>query len=162
MTDEPIPARSSNHLEFKATLLLITLLVLVGGAALYLSYARGAFVELPSCIPLTLNWIQRTASIRAWDNPHEPQTIVACDDADPRGEPLIGRDSMNSRDEQNGNDGSQFSHGASILAKTALRDTDRRFVLTWAHTGPPSIRPSFSRAAAKPLEPLRATPIQPV
>jgi len=43
MTDEPIPARSANHLEFKATLLLIMLLVLVGGAALYLSYARGAF-----------------------------------------------------------------------------------------------------------------------
>jgi phospholipid/cholesterol/gamma-HCH transport system substrate-binding protein len=43
MSDDPIPARTSNHLEFKATLLLITLLVLVGGAALYLGYARGAF-----------------------------------------------------------------------------------------------------------------------
>jgi len=43
MTDEPIPARSDSHLEFKATLLLVVLLVLVGGAALYLSYARGAF-----------------------------------------------------------------------------------------------------------------------
>ena len=44
MSDDPSPAaRTSSHLEFKATLLLITLLVLVGGAALYLSYARGAF-----------------------------------------------------------------------------------------------------------------------
>lgn len=43
MSDDPTPARGANHLEFKATLLLITLLVLVGGAALYLSYARGAF-----------------------------------------------------------------------------------------------------------------------
>ena len=43
MSDEPTPARGASHLEFKATLLLITLLVLVGGAALYLSYARGAF-----------------------------------------------------------------------------------------------------------------------
>jgi phospholipid/cholesterol/gamma-HCH transport system substrate-binding protein len=45
MTDDndPRPAGSSQHLEFKATLLLIALLVLVGGAALYLSYARGAF-----------------------------------------------------------------------------------------------------------------------
>jgi phospholipid/cholesterol/gamma-HCH transport system substrate-binding protein len=43
MSDEPIPARSASHLEFKATLLLVVLLVLVGGAALYLSYARGAF-----------------------------------------------------------------------------------------------------------------------
>ena len=43
MSDDPTPARGASHLEFKATLLLITLLVLVGGAALYLSYARGAF-----------------------------------------------------------------------------------------------------------------------
>ena len=43
MSDEPTPTRGASHLEFKATLLLITLLVLVGGAALYLSYARGAF-----------------------------------------------------------------------------------------------------------------------
>jgi len=43
MSDEPTPARSASHLEFKATLLLIVLLVLVGGAALYLGYARGAF-----------------------------------------------------------------------------------------------------------------------
>ena len=35
----PTPA----HLEFKATLLLIVLLLMVGAAALYLSYARGAF-----------------------------------------------------------------------------------------------------------------------
>ena len=38
---EPLPTPS--HLEFKATLLLIVLALLVGGAALYLSYARGAF-----------------------------------------------------------------------------------------------------------------------
>lgn len=37
------PARGSKHLEFKATLLLIVLVLLVGGAALYLSWARGAF-----------------------------------------------------------------------------------------------------------------------
>jgi phospholipid/cholesterol/gamma-HCH transport system substrate-binding protein len=43
MSDDPTPARGASHLEFKATLLLITLLLLVGGAALYLSYARGAF-----------------------------------------------------------------------------------------------------------------------
>ncbi len=43
MSDEPTSVRSASHVEFKATLLLITLLVLVGGAALYLSYARGAF-----------------------------------------------------------------------------------------------------------------------
>jgi phospholipid/cholesterol/gamma-HCH transport system substrate-binding protein len=42
--DPLTPARVvPSHLEFKATLLLIVLLVLVGGAALYLSYARGAF-----------------------------------------------------------------------------------------------------------------------
>jgi len=41
--NQPTAARVPSHLEFKATLLLITLLVLVGGAALYLSYARGAF-----------------------------------------------------------------------------------------------------------------------
>ena len=39
----PDPARSASHLEFKATLLLIVLVLLVGGAALYLSWARGAF-----------------------------------------------------------------------------------------------------------------------
>lgn len=38
---EPAPAAS--HLEFKATLLLIVLVLLVGGAALYLGWARGAF-----------------------------------------------------------------------------------------------------------------------
>jgi phospholipid/cholesterol/gamma-HCH transport system substrate-binding protein len=43
MSDDPTPALSSSRLEFKAMLLLIALLVLVGGAALYLSYARGAF-----------------------------------------------------------------------------------------------------------------------
>jgi len=43
MTDDTLPTRAANHLEFKATLLLVTLLVLVLGAALYLSYARGAF-----------------------------------------------------------------------------------------------------------------------
>lgn len=37
------PARAASHLEFKATLLLIVLVLLVGGAALYLSWARGAF-----------------------------------------------------------------------------------------------------------------------
>jgi phospholipid/cholesterol/gamma-HCH transport system substrate-binding protein len=40
----PLPeAPTPPHLEFKATLLLLALLVMVGGAALYLSYARGAF-----------------------------------------------------------------------------------------------------------------------
>ena len=39
----PEPARVASHLEFKATLLLIALVLLVGGAALYLSWARGAF-----------------------------------------------------------------------------------------------------------------------
>ena len=39
----PEPARAASHLEFKATLLLIVLVLLVGGAALYLSWARGAF-----------------------------------------------------------------------------------------------------------------------
>jgi phospholipid/cholesterol/gamma-HCH transport system substrate-binding protein len=42
MSDE-LPARTANHLEFKATLLLLVLLLLVGGAGLYLGYARGAF-----------------------------------------------------------------------------------------------------------------------
>ncbi|HZT55866.1 MAG TPA: MlaD family protein [Burkholderiaceae bacterium] len=37
------PAGAASHLEFKATLLLIVLVLLVGGAALYLSWARGAF-----------------------------------------------------------------------------------------------------------------------
>ena len=37
------PAPTPAHLEFKATLLLIALLLMVGAAALYLSYARGAF-----------------------------------------------------------------------------------------------------------------------
>ena len=36
-------APAASHLEFKATLLLIVLVLLVGGAALYLSWARGAF-----------------------------------------------------------------------------------------------------------------------
>ncbi len=40
---EAAPTRGSKHLEFKATLLLIVLVLLVGGAALYLSWARGAF-----------------------------------------------------------------------------------------------------------------------
>lgn len=40
---EVAPARGAGHLEFKATLLLIVLVLLVGGAALYLSWARGAF-----------------------------------------------------------------------------------------------------------------------
>jgi len=40
---EETPIRAASHLEFKATLLLIVLVLLVGGAALYLSYARGAF-----------------------------------------------------------------------------------------------------------------------
>ena len=39
----PEPAPVAGHLEFKATLLLIVLVLLVGGAALYLSWARGAF-----------------------------------------------------------------------------------------------------------------------
>jgi phospholipid/cholesterol/gamma-HCH transport system substrate-binding protein len=45
MTDAatPPPPREPSHLEFKATLLLIVLVLLVGGAALYLGYARGAF-----------------------------------------------------------------------------------------------------------------------
>ncbi len=42
MSDDP-PARTSNHLEFKATLLLVVLMLLIGGAALYLAFARGAF-----------------------------------------------------------------------------------------------------------------------
>ena len=43
MRENPDTAPASRHLEFKATLLLIVLVLLVGGAALYLSYARGAF-----------------------------------------------------------------------------------------------------------------------
>ena len=47
MSDLPPPAseltRAASHLEFKATLLLIVLMLLVGGAALYLGWARGAF-----------------------------------------------------------------------------------------------------------------------
>ena len=43
MSDAPAPTSSASHLEFKATLLLIVLVLLVGGAALYLGYARGAF-----------------------------------------------------------------------------------------------------------------------
>ena len=39
----PAPLPTPPHLEFKATLLLIALLLMVVGAALYLSYARGAF-----------------------------------------------------------------------------------------------------------------------
>ncbi|MEP6876565.1 MAG: mammalian cell entry protein [Burkholderiales bacterium] len=42
MSDDP-PARTANHLEVKATLLLVVLVLLVGGAALYLAFARGAF-----------------------------------------------------------------------------------------------------------------------
>ena len=37
------PPRTASHLEVKATMLLIALLLLVAGAALYLAYARGAF-----------------------------------------------------------------------------------------------------------------------
>ena len=37
------PPPRAEHLEFKATLLLFVLVLLVGGATLYLSYARGAF-----------------------------------------------------------------------------------------------------------------------
>ena len=40
---EPPAAATPPHLEFKATLLLVALLLMVGAAALYLSYARGAF-----------------------------------------------------------------------------------------------------------------------
>ncbi|MEP7297434.1 MAG: mammalian cell entry protein [Burkholderiales bacterium] len=40
---EDIPIDAPNRLEFKATLLLLVLILLVGGAALYLGYARGAF-----------------------------------------------------------------------------------------------------------------------
>ncbi len=49
MTDAPPPVpettapQGSRHLEFKATLLLLALVLLVGGAVLYLSWARGAF-----------------------------------------------------------------------------------------------------------------------
>ena len=39
----PAPLPTPSHLEFKATLLLAVLFLLVAGAALYLSYARGAF-----------------------------------------------------------------------------------------------------------------------
>ena len=42
MSDDA-PARASSHLEVKATLLLVVLALLVGGAALYLAFARGAF-----------------------------------------------------------------------------------------------------------------------
>ena len=42
MSDDA-PARTSSHLEVKATLLLVVLVLLVGGAALYLAFARGAF-----------------------------------------------------------------------------------------------------------------------
>ena len=37
------PPRTASHLEVKATMLLIALLLLVSGAGLYLAYARGAF-----------------------------------------------------------------------------------------------------------------------
>lgn len=40
--EPPAPA-TPPHLEFKATLLLAALLLMIGAAALYLSYARGAF-----------------------------------------------------------------------------------------------------------------------
>ena len=39
----PAPAPTPAHLEFKATLLLFALALMVAGAALYLGYARGAF-----------------------------------------------------------------------------------------------------------------------
>ena len=39
----PAPLPTPPHVEFKATLLLLALLLMVAGAALYLSYARGAF-----------------------------------------------------------------------------------------------------------------------
>lgn len=42
LPEPPAPA-TPPHLEFKATLLLVALLLMVGAAALYLSYARGAF-----------------------------------------------------------------------------------------------------------------------
>jgi phospholipid/cholesterol/gamma-HCH transport system substrate-binding protein len=40
---QPPAAATPAHLEFKAFLLLVALVLLVGGTALYLSYARGAF-----------------------------------------------------------------------------------------------------------------------
>lgn len=44
MSDAPAPTpNAASHLEFKATLLLIVLVLLVASAALYLGYARGAF-----------------------------------------------------------------------------------------------------------------------
>ena len=42
-TSAPSPPRAASHLEVKATMLLIALLLLVAGAGLYLAYARGAF-----------------------------------------------------------------------------------------------------------------------
>jgi phospholipid/cholesterol/gamma-HCH transport system substrate-binding protein len=42
-TPAPPPPRAASHLEVKATMLLIALLLLVAGAGLYLAYARGAF-----------------------------------------------------------------------------------------------------------------------
>jgi phospholipid/cholesterol/gamma-HCH transport system substrate-binding protein len=42
-TSAPPPPRAASHLEVKATMLLIALVLLVTGAGLYLAYARGAF-----------------------------------------------------------------------------------------------------------------------
>jgi phospholipid/cholesterol/gamma-HCH transport system substrate-binding protein len=42
-TPQPVLLPTPAHLEFKATMLLLLLVLLVGGAGLYLSYARGAF-----------------------------------------------------------------------------------------------------------------------
>jgi len=42
LPEPPAPA-TPPHLEAKATLLLVALVLMVGAAALYLSYARGAF-----------------------------------------------------------------------------------------------------------------------
>jgi phospholipid/cholesterol/gamma-HCH transport system substrate-binding protein len=42
-SDTPAPLPTPAHIEFKASMLLLALLLMVGGAALYLAYARGAF-----------------------------------------------------------------------------------------------------------------------
>ena len=41
--DAPAPLPTPAHLEFKASMLLLALALMVGGAALYLAFARGAF-----------------------------------------------------------------------------------------------------------------------
>ena len=43
MTEPGAPLPTPKHLEFKASMLLLALLLMVAGAGLYLSYARGAF-----------------------------------------------------------------------------------------------------------------------